>query len=174
MASKRKYIQLLLKWLLIIGTVSSMTITFLLLFRDYANIDKEAIHMSRISFRNNRFVALDTNYFESAKIISSVNTILRESVSLFCLIGGLKENHYLTQTSGISMAIIWISSHLDTGLELLYTTSLFLTSHVLQLMVTLIALSFAYLIRDNVKTDKSEQFPKDKETDYLTKIDAIV
>jgi multisubunit Na+/H+ antiporter MnhC subunit len=119
-------------------------------------------------------VALDTNYFESAKIISSVNTILRESVSLFCLIGGLKENHYLTQTSGISMAIIWISSHLDTGVELLYTTSLFLTSHVLQLMVTLIALSFAYLIRDNVKTDKSEQFPKDKETDCLTKIDAIV
>ena len=165
MVSKRKFIQLLLKSLLIGGTVSSMTITLLLLFRDYETIDEEVKDMNQIGFKfvsnlrqYNRYYASDGQFYPRVKVISGINTVLRELISLSNLIGGVQENHYLTQTSGISMAILWISSHLDNGVELLYTTGLFITSHVLQFFLIIITLWFAYLIQeDRELSDKRRQ-----------------
>ena len=161
MVSTKKVIQLLLKSLLIGGTVASMTITLLLLFRDYQTIDEEVKDMNKIGFKYvsnlrqyNRVYENDRQFYPRVKLMSSFNTVLREVISMSNLIGGFKEHHYLTQTSGLSLAILWISSHFDNGVELLYTTSLYITSHVLQFFLIIITLWFAYLIQDdNVPKD---------------------
>ena len=174
MILKKKIIHLLLKSLLIAGTVASMTITLLLLFRDYQMITEEEYESNRIGYKRvsnvrlyNRMYSSDRQFYPRAKLMTSVNTILREMISLSNLIGGVRESHYLTQTSGISLAIIWISTHLDNGVELLYTTSLFITSHVLQFFLVMVSLWFAYLIQeenkqktnDNNESDVREESP---------------
>lgn len=153
----------MLKALLISGTVSSMTITLLLLFRDYQTIDKEESDIRRgyqwvpnAGQHSNRYLSSDRQYYPRVKLMSSINTVLRELISLSNLIGSIREHHYLTQTSGISLAILWISNHFDNGVELLYTSRLFISSHVLQFFLILISLWFAYLIRDD-KPNQSHQ-----------------
>ncbi|CAG2108111.1 unnamed protein product [Medioppia subpectinata] len=109
-------------------------------------IDREEFDVRRSGYLNTNVkqyktvYSTDSHFYPRVKFISSLDTVLRELISLSNLIGGIKEHHYLTQTSGIWLAIIWISSHLDTGVELLYTTSLNLTSHVLQFFLIIITL----------------------------------
>ena len=175
MVSLRKVILLFLKVLLISGTISSMTITLLLLFRDYQTIDKEETEVRKIGYQfvpyvrqHNRYLSSDRQYYPRVKFMSSINTILRELISLSNLIGSIREHHYLTQTSGISLAILWISNHFDNGVELLYTSHLFISSHVLQFFLIVITLWFAYLIRDESHSNKPKDVKQSEEVEAVS------
>ena len=181
MVCLRKVILLFLKVLLISGTISSMTITLLLLFRDYQTIDKEETEVRKIGYQlmpnvrqHNRYLSSDQQYYPRVKLMSSINTILKELISLSNLIGSIREHHYLTQTSGISLAILWISNHFDNGVELLYTSHLFISSHVLQFFLILITLWFAYLIRNESHNNNKPKNIKQSDEEFMYEEDNSV
>ena len=157
---------------LIMGLASVMTIWGMLLVKQIEQINQEElIYYKSLSSKTSSKIysqfGIDKQYYSRAKILISANALLREVIWVLGLIGSLKDSNYLTQTSGMSMAIVWLATHLNVGDELWFTSKLFLVGNILKLIVTVLTLVYGYFLNGKTKLKINNMINRRDEVTHL-------